>query len=158
MSCDFQTLELPDPEATEQLGRRLGELLFPGSVVALSGPLGAGKTFLTRAVATGLGIADARIVTSPTFVLIQEYAGRLPIYHFDLYRLATSSEFLDLGTDEYLQGQGVCLIEWADRFPQMLPDDRLDLRLETTGEWSRRIHVAGHGERYAALVRASASS
>src|SRR5262245_66650234 len=80
-------LDLPTPDATAAFGRRLAELLFQGAVVALIGPLGAGKTQLVRAIAEGLGVADSRIVSSPTFVLIQEYAGRLPIYHFDAYRL-----------------------------------------------------------------------
>src|SRR5437762_1281844 len=83
-----------------------GALLFPGAVVALVGPLGAGKTFLARAIAEGLGIADSRVVTSPTFVLIQEYEARLPIYHFDVYRLKRQTEFFDLGAQEYLSGDG----------------------------------------------------
>src|SRR5947209_496953 len=83
------TLDLPDLAATEALGHRLGALLFPGSVIALIGTLGAGKTHLVRAIAEGLGVPDRRLVTSPTFVLIQEYHGRLPIYHFDAYRLAS---------------------------------------------------------------------
>ena len=106
----------------------------------------------------GLGIPDERMVTSPTFVLIQEYSGRLPIYHFDLYRLAKGNDFLDLGAAEYLEGQGVCLIEWADKFPEFLPAERLDVSLEPRGEESRLAHLAGHGERYAALVRALANS
>src|SRR5919206_909490 len=113
-------LDLPDPEATRALGRRLGGLLFPGAVVALVGPLGAGKTHLVRAVAEGLG-ADGRLVSSPTFVLIQEYRGRLPVYHFDAYRLRGEEEFLDLGALDYFEGDGVCLIEWADRVAGCLP-------------------------------------
>ncbi len=152
MARESLTLDLVNPEATERLGIRLGSLLFPGSVVALSGPLGAGKTFLTRAICSGLGVVDNRIVSSPTFVLIQEYTGRLPIYHFDLYRLRAGSDFLDLGAEEYLQGRGVCLIEWADKFPQLLPEERLDVRLESTGETSRCAYLEGHGDRYAALA------
>src|SRR3954464_11890717 len=100
------TLSLPDLSATEHLGRRLGALLFPGAVVALVGPLGAGKTHLSRAVAVGVGVPDGRVVTSPTFVLIQEYLGRLPVYHFDAYRLRGEGEFFDLGAHEYLEGNG----------------------------------------------------
>src|SRR5262245_24240295 len=114
-------LDLPGPEATHSLGRRLGELLFPGAVVALTGPLGAGKTFLVRAIAEGLSVPDSRVVSSPTFVLIQEYAGRLPIYHFDTYRLKSVADFAELGVHEYFQGSGVCLIEWADRVTELLP-------------------------------------
>src|SRR3954447_14376000 len=93
-------VDLPDPAATEALGRRLGDLLFPGAVVGLVGPLGAGKTYLVRAIAEGLGIQHSGAVTSPTFVLIQEYAGRLPIYHFDTYRLRNPREFFELGASE----------------------------------------------------------
>src|SRR5438309_1318769 len=112
----MQTLiELPEPAATTAFGRRLGQQLFPGAVVALVGPLGAGKTHLVRAVAEGLGIPDSRAVSSPTFVLIQEYDARLPIYHFDAYRLRGAGELFDLGAGEYFEGRGVCLVEWADR-------------------------------------------
>jgi tRNA threonylcarbamoyladenosine biosynthesis protein TsaE len=148
------TLDLPDPAATEAFGRRMGRLLFPGAVVALVGPLGAGKTHLTRAVAEGLGIADSRAVSSPTFVLIQEYRARLPVYHFDAYRLRGEGEFFDLGAHEYLEGDGVCLIEWADRVPGCLPAEHLRVELAVTGEASRRAAVTGYGERYEALVRA----
>src|SRR6516162_9175683 len=106
---ELLTLDLPDLTATEASGRRLGALLFPGAVVALVGSLGAGKTHLTRAVAEGLGIADSRVVSSPTFVLIQEYRARLPVYHFDAYRLPGESAFFDLGVYEYFEGKGVCL-------------------------------------------------
>src|SRR6516225_8662227 len=94
------TLDVPDLAATEAFGRQLGALLFPGAVVALVGPLGAGKTHLVRAVAEGLGIPDSRAVSSPTFVLIQEYEARLPIYHFDAYRLSSAADFFDLGVHE----------------------------------------------------------
>src|SRR5438874_8509467 len=115
------TIEVPDLDATMAFGRRLAALLFPGAVIALVGPLGAGKTFLVRAVAEGLGIADSRVVNSPTFVLIQEYEARLPVYHFDAYRLRGAAEFFDLGAHEYFEGKGVCLVEWADRALACLP-------------------------------------
>src|SRR5437588_10296864 len=98
------TIELRDLSATEAFGRRLAGLLFPGAVVGLVGPLGAGKTHLVRAVAEGLGIADPGAVSSPTFVLIQEYDARLPVYHFDAYRLHGEAEFFDLGAHEYFAG------------------------------------------------------
>jgi tRNA threonylcarbamoyladenosine biosynthesis protein TsaE len=146
-------LDLPDLAATEAFGRRLGGLLFPGAVVALVGPLGAGKTHLVRAVAEGLGIADSRLVCSPTFVLINEYKARLPIYHFDAYRLRTAAEFLDLGAHEYFEGDGVCLVEWADRVPGCLPEELLRIELTVTGETSRWALVTGHGAQYEELVR-----
>src|SRR5438876_8541699 len=99
------TIEVPDLDATMAFGRRLGALLFPGAVVALVGPLGAGKTHLVRAIAEGLG-GNPNQVTSPTFVLIQEYDARLPIYHFDAYRLKDEREFADLGVHEYFEGDG----------------------------------------------------
>src|SRR5262245_56397362 len=147
------TVDAPDLKATMAFGRRLGGLLFPGAVVALVGPLGAGKTHLVRAVAEGLGVADSRSVSSPTFVLIQEYEARLPIYHFDAHRLRGPAEFFDLGVHEYFEGRGVCLVEWADRVEAALPAEHLRVTLEVTGEPSRRFAVEGRGEGYAALVR-----
>src|SRR5437867_10346257 len=116
-------VDLSDLAATMTFGRRLGERLFPGAVVALIGRLGAGKTHLARAIAEGLDIPNSRVVTSPTFVLIQEYSARLPIYHFDAYRLNSAAEFLELGPHEYFETDGVCLIEWADRVEDCLPDE-----------------------------------
>ncbi len=153
-----QVFELLDPAVTQALGRRLGEHLFPGAVVALIGPLGAGKTFLVRAVAEGLNVADSRAVTSPTFVLIQEYAGRLPIYHFDAYRLRSAPEFADLGVHEYFNGSGVCLVEWADRVKPVLPEQHLRLSFEVTGDSSRRVTAEARGPAYEELLRTWAAS
>jgi tRNA threonylcarbamoyladenosine biosynthesis protein TsaE len=147
-------IDLPDLAATEAFGRRLGGLLFPGAVVALIGPLGAGKTHLARAIAAGVGVPDPRVVTSPTFVLIQEYAGRLPVYHFDAYRLRGESDFSDLGVHEYFEGDGVSLVEWADRAPGVLPPERLRVELAVVCETARRATVEGFGERYEAVVQA----
>ena len=140
-----RVLDLLDLPATMALGRRLGEQLGPGAVVGLVGTLGAGKTHLTRAIAEGLGVPDGRVVTSPTFVLIQEYEGRLPVYHFDVYRLADASAFLDLGAAEYLEGKGVCLIEWADRVRDWLPEETLWIELDITGPDSRRARILDQG-------------
>jgi tRNA threonylcarbamoyladenosine biosynthesis protein TsaE len=145
-------LDLPDAEATGALGRRLGEKLFAGAVVALVGPLGAGKTHLARAIAEGLGLPDSRMVTSPTFVLIQEYPAGFPVYHFDIYRLANPAAFAELGADEYLEGDGVCLVEWADRVEHLLPTDHLRITLEVTGETTRRVRLEATGPRHQALV------
>ncbi len=109
-----------DADATIALGNRIARAAKPGAVWALVGGLGAGKTHFTKGVAQGLGIDAA--VTSPTFTLIHEYTGgRLPLYHFDFYRLDTAEEALDLGLDEYLDGAGLTIIEWADKFPALLP-------------------------------------
>lgn len=140
-------------EQTEAFGRRLGKLLFPGAVVALIGPLGAGKTHLVRAVAEGLDIADSRCVSSPTFVLIQEYDARLPIYHFDAYRLKGPAEFAALGVDEYFAGTGVCLIEWADRVADYLPRELLRIKIHVTGETQRQLEMEAVGAKHAELVK-----
>ncbi len=145
-------IDLPNLDATFLLGRRLGTLLFPGAVVALIGPLGAGKTHLTRAIAEGLAIRDSRVVTSPTFVLMQEYPARLPIYHFDTYRLRGPTDFVDLGTDDLVGGDGVCLIEWADRVLSELPADHLRIVLEPTSESTRRATLEATGPQHQILV------
>ena len=150
------TIDLPDLAATEAFGLRLADLLFPGAVVALIGPLGAGKTHLVRAVALGLGVADGRVVTSPTFVLIQEYLGRMPVYHFDAYRLRGESDFSDLGVHEYFEGEGVCLVEWADRAAGVLPAEHLRVELTIRGETARRATIDGFGRQYESLIQALA--
>lgn len=141
-----------DLYATSLLGRRLAALLFPGAVIALVGPLGAGKTQLVRAIAEGLGITNSREVTSPTFVLIQEYQARVPIYHFDAYRLRSPAEFFELGAHEYLQGNGVSLIEWADRVEPLLPREHLRITIEVTGESSRRFLLESRGQQYEKVI------
>ena len=146
-------VDVPDLAGTNAFGRRLAGLLFPGAVVALVGPLGAGKTHLVRAVALGLGIVDNRVVSSPTFVLIQEYAARIPIYHFDAYRLQDSADFADLGAHEYFEGNGVSFVEWADRVAGYLPADYLRVTLAITGETSRRLTAESFGQRYTDVVR-----
>jgi tRNA threonylcarbamoyladenosine biosynthesis protein TsaE len=145
-------VDLPSLEATAAFGQRLGSLLFPGAVVALVGELGAGKTHLARAIAVGLGVADGRVVTSPTFVLVQEYSGRLPIFHFDAYRVHGEAEFAELGADEYFQAGGVCLVEWADRVSGCLPAEHLRVTLEITGETTRRAVLEAHGAAHEAVL------
>jgi tRNA threonylcarbamoyladenosine biosynthesis protein TsaE len=130
----------------------LARVLFPGAVVGLVGQLGAGKTHLVRAIAEELGIVDGRVVTSPTFVLIQEYDARLPIYHFDAYRLHAEAEFLDLGAHEYFEGKGVCLVEWADRVPGCMPAEHVRISISVTGPQSRRFVVEGIGTIYEKMV------
>lgn len=144
--------DLPSLEATRRLGHALGGLLFPGAVVGLSGPLGAGKTHLVRFIAEGLGVPDSRVVSSPTFVLIQEYEGRLPIYHFDVYRLKKVEEFENLGVFEYFEGEGVCLVEWADRVAHVLPDERLDVELTIVTPETRQARLLPRGKAYEKLV------
>jgi tRNA threonylcarbamoyladenosine biosynthesis protein TsaE len=146
------TIDVQSLTETATFGQRLASHLFPGAVVALIGTLGAGKTHLVRAIAAGLGIANPDVVNSPTFVLIQEYQARLPIYHFDAYRLASEREFADLGVHEYFAGDGVCLVEWADKVPTCLPKERLEIRITITGEETRRFEIVGIGSSYESLL------
>lgn len=146
------TIDIASLEETMAFGQRLGRLLFPGAVVALTGQLGAGKTHLVRAIAEGLGITDSRVVNSPTFVLIQEYDARLPIYHFDAYRLRDPREFFDLGVHEYFAGDGVCLVEWADRVAPCLPAEHLRILIRITGERMRQFVIEGRGSSYVPLL------
>ena len=136
------------------LGRAIGRAVRPGDVLALVGPLGAGKTHLVKGVAEGLGIADSRHVISPTFVLIREYEGRLWLYHFDAYRLSDPGEMYELGCEEYFEGTGVCVVEWADRVRECLPPDYVEVRIEVLGEHTRAIELVGIGRRPAGMVRA----
>ncbi|MDQ7041731.1 MAG: tRNA (adenosine(37)-N6)-threonylcarbamoyltransferase complex ATPase subunit type 1 TsaE [Rhodothermus sp.] len=136
---DLLPCETDSPEATLTLGRRLAKHLGPGDVVALYGDLGTGKTQLVKGIAAGLGIPETA-VSSPTFTLVHEYrGGRLPLYHFDAYRLRTLEEFYDLGYEEYFYGDGVSVVEWADRIEPLLPPHTLRVRLEHLGGDRRRI-------------------
>jgi len=151
------SLAVADLAGTFSLGRALADALFPGAVLALIGPLGAGKTHLVKAIAEGLGIPNPAVVNSPTFVLIQEYDARLPMYHFDAYRLATEREFADLGPEEYFRGSGVSLVEWADKVPGCLPLEHLEVRIVPIGESSRRFELTARGTRHEELLSAARS-
>lgn len=150
--------------ATLRLGRAIGRLARAGDVIALYGELGAGKTQLTKGIAAGAGFRQSRNVTSPSFVLINEYPGRLTIYHVDAYRLkglcgAASPDPVpqlrdDLGWDELFYGDGICIVEWADRVADILPAERLDIVMEHEAPEKRRIRLAPRGARYEALVEA----
>lgn len=127
--------------ATLELGRKLAQRLAKGDCVALVGDLGAGKTQLVRGIALGMGLADPRLVSSPTFVLVQEYSGRVPLYHIDLYRMANvEQELLQLGLREMLHN-GVVLVEWADRAGDILPRPRWQVTITHTGLRSRRFQI-----------------
>ena len=130
------------PEETEQLGEQLGRMLRPGSVVAYRGDLGMGKTAFTRGLARGLGCTCR--VTSPTFTIVNEYSGALPLFHFDMYRLDSSDELFDIGWEDYLSRGGVCAVEWSERVEDALPDDTLWVSIARgNGENDRIITVTG---------------
>ena len=128
------------PDETREIGRLLGAQAGPGDVILLVGDLGAGKTCLTQGILWGLGSEE--YVRSPTFVLIAEYQGRLPVYHMDLFRLDSPAGVFDLGMDEYFDGDGVCLVEWADRAAEHMPRSHLAVRMESIGECTRRLELS----------------
>lgn len=130
------------PEETRSLGRRLGRLLGPGTVLALHGELGAGKTCFVRGIAHGLGVEESHVV-SPTFVLVREYRGRLPLYHIDLYRLAPGREVESLGLEEYLEGEGVSAVEWAEKGEGIYPASAVRVTLTLRSASSREIRLEG---------------
>jgi len=140
------------PEETRALGRRIGEMAAPGDIYLLSGQLGAGKTCLTQGIAWGLGIDEYTL--SPTFVIMREMHGRLPLYHIDFYRLDNIVEIADLGLDDYLYGRGVCVIEWAEKGLSVLPDDHLLVRIAWVSETERALEFVPHGQRYEELLAA----
>ena len=131
------------PEDTEDIGARLAEALAPGSVVAFTGDLGAGKTAFTRGLSRGLGIPDR--ITSPTFTIVNEYeGGRLPLFHFDMYRLGSADELFDIGWEDYLRRGGVCAVEWSENIADALEEDavRVDIRRGASDQ-ERVITIAG---------------
>lgn len=129
------------PEQTECVGRALAAQLRAGDVIACFGGLGAGKTALTRGIASGLGVTDA--VTSPTYTIVNEYlSGRMPLFHFDMYRLASSDELFDIGWEDYLRRGGVCVVEWSENVADAL-EDPIVVRIEHTGGDGRRITISG---------------
>jgi tRNA threonylcarbamoyladenosine biosynthesis protein TsaE len=134
-----EQFDTASPEETVALGRRLAERLAVGDCVGLTGPLGAGKTVLVRGLAAGLGVADDRLVSSPTFVLVQEYPARVPVYHVDLYRtFDAEAELSELGLEEML-AEGVVLVEWAERAADGLPRPRWQVDIDLTGPGERRL-------------------
>lgn len=131
------------PSRTQEIGRQIGELLAPGTCVALTGQLGAGKTEMVKGIAAGAGVAGDVVVNSPTYVIVNEYPGRVYIHHIDAYRLGGAEELEAIGIDEMLAGEGAVLIEWADRVPEVLPPDCLYISIEHTGGDERHITMRG---------------
>jgi tRNA threonylcarbamoyladenosine biosynthesis protein TsaE len=138
------------PEETQQFGARLGELARPGDVLLLVGKLGVGKTCLVQGIARGLGIKE--YAASPSFVVVRELYGRLPLYHMDFYRLENLEEIADLGLDNYLYGQGVSVVEWAEKGLSLLPSEHLLIEMSYVSENERRLKLKARGKRYRQLV------
>ena len=132
------------PEETEAVGKALAAVLAPGTVLAYRGDLGAGKTAFTRGLARGLGIADP--VTSPTYTIVNEYlSGRMPLFHFDMYRLHSADDLFDIGWDDYLERGGVCAVEWSENVWEAM-EDAIVVTIEKTGDESRKITIEGGAE------------
>jgi tRNA threonylcarbamoyladenosine biosynthesis protein TsaE len=144
------------PEATRAFAARLAAVAEPGDVVCLWGDLGAGKTVFAKGFGAGLGVQDT--ISSPSFVLMGEYSGRLPLFHIDLYRLASAAEAFDGGLLDDRQAAGVVLIEWPDRLGTAIPDDRLDVRIDGGGDEPRRIRTIAHGASHQRYLPVAASA
>ncbi len=146
------TLVAKAPGETRRLGEILGEVLLPGDVVALTGELGAGKTCLTQGIARGLGVAAGYEITSPTFTLINEYPGRINLYHADLYRFAGLKDFADTGFEEYFRGRGVVVVEWAEKALNILPTEYLLIEIGYISDTGRSLRLKPRGKRYQEIV------
>ena len=128
------------PAETQTIGKKIGKQLRQGDLVALIGDLGTGKTCLTQGIARGVGVDPNQIVNSPSYTLINEYAGKIPIYHVDLYRLQNHDELLDLGLDEYMEGNGICIIEWAEKLGS-LKISHTKIQITWLSEMTRQIEI-----------------
>jgi tRNA threonylcarbamoyladenosine biosynthesis protein TsaE len=146
-------LESGSPEATRAFAANLAGVAAPGDMLCLWGDLGAGKTVFAKGFGAGLGVRDT--ISSPSFVLMGEYAGRLPLFHIDLYRLASATEALDGGLLDDRQADGVVLIEWPDRLGSAIPDDRLDVRIDGGADEPRRLRVMAHGTAHRRYLEAA---
>jgi tRNA threonylcarbamoyladenosine biosynthesis protein TsaE len=136
-------------EETVEFGRKLGEIMGPGDIICLSGDLGTGKTALTNGIAKSLGITS--YITSPTFTLVNEYEGRLPLYHFDVYRIADPDEMFDIGFDEYINGGGITIIEWGEQISEILPEEIIRVNIKKNlnkGLDVRELSIEFVGEKY----------
>lgn len=140
-------------EATIDLGRQLGSLLMAGDLVALNGELGSGKTTFSKGLCLGCEVPDALRVKSPTFTMMSEYQGRIPVYHFDFYRISTLQELEAIGWDELTGGDAAIVVEWASRIPDAWPNDYLEISFSDLDVDTRKIEWIAHGKRYENLVR-----
>lgn len=146
---DKYTVHTNSPEETMLIAEKLGQLVHEGTVITLEGDLGAGKTHFTKGLAKGLEVK--RVVNSPTFTIIKEYKGRLPLYHMDVYRVSEAGE--DLGLTEYFYGEGVSVVEWASLIEEQLPEERLSVEIFHQGETQRKIIFQPYGKEFISLCK-----
>jgi tRNA threonylcarbamoyladenosine biosynthesis protein TsaE len=144
-----QQWQTSSPEETYALGSSFGRQAAVGDFVACCGPLGAGKTLFVQGFAQGLGVGDEAYVRSPTFTLVHMYKARIPLFHFDFYRLSTATEVQDMGFEEYVHTPGVVMVEWAEKFPELLPASRLDIRIHILSTEKRGIEALVYNPAYA---------
>lgn len=143
--------KINNAKETEDLGILLGKKLKGGEVIAMSGDLGAGKTTMTKSIAKGLEINDH--ITSPTFTIVNEYEGRVKLYHFDVYRIGDIEEMYDLGFEEYIYSNAVSIIEWANLIEEILPKDKINIDIISLDEEKRKVTISGEGEKFESLVK-----
>jgi len=141
------------PEETIKFGQRLGAFLKRGDIIGLVGDLGSGKTTLTKGIAKGLNIKNTKYINSPSFVIVKEYEGRIPLYHFDIYRLNSVTALIDIGYEEYFYSNGVVVIEWAKKIKDILPKEHLIIELNIADAGAREILLKPSGKRYAKLIK-----
>ncbi len=149
---DDLIIKIDGLEETKKFGIKIGSLLSPKDILCLNGELGAGKTTMTKSIGLGLGVDD--YITSPTFALINEYEGKYPVYHFDVYRLEAVDDLFDLGFDDYFFGNGVCIIEWAEKIEKLLPEERVIINISKGQKENERIvEIDGFGKSYERIVK-----
>ena len=140
---------LENEQKTQEIGYKLGKLLTPQSTICLIGDLGAGKTTITQSIAKALEVED--YITSPTFTIVNEYEAKIPLYHFDVYRIGSSEEMYDIGYEDYINGEGVCIIEWANLIEDILPEEYLTIELNYK-DMSREMTLIPKGKKYESIV------
>jgi len=150
INMDYLTFITRSPEQTQKIGTGIGGLARPGDVLLLTGELGTGKTCLTQGIAWGLDIEEYTL--SPSFVIVRELYGRLPLYHIDLYRLSDIEEIAELGLDDYLYGKGVCVVEWAERGLSIMPLEHLLVEISYLSDTERKFELKPGGQRYREML------
>ena len=150
MKVEFQTKSTSE---TIRIGKNIGSLLLPGDAVALVGELGTGKTQFIKGLAAGVGVGKPTYISSPSFMLINEYVGKVPFCHIDLFRLKSEKEAEELGLEDYFQGGGITAVEWADKIPSLLPQEIFWIHIHYTGKHTRSFEITGKGKRFEEILR-----